>query len=93
MALSSVTISDTIEWAKKLSFNRNSAIGNNIEPALTSANMVMQTVLGPPFLGGGTIRSWRLRLLPLRTLRRLRTSQSVPVLPPSRRTILLALAT
>lgn len=49
MALSSVTISDTIEWAKKLSFNRNSAIGNNIEPALTSANMVMQTVLGPPF--------------------------------------------
>jgi len=38
-----------MEWAKKLSFNRLSAIGNNLEPALTSANMVMQTVLGPPF--------------------------------------------
>jgi hypothetical protein len=38
-----------MEWAKKLSFNRLSAIGNNLEPALTSANMVMQTILGPPF--------------------------------------------
>jgi hypothetical protein len=49
MALSTVTISDTMEWAKKMSFNRLSAIGNNLEPALTSANMVMQTILGPPF--------------------------------------------
>jgi len=49
MALSTVTISSTMEWAKKLSFNRNSAIGNNLEPALTSANMVIQTILGPPF--------------------------------------------
>lgn len=49
MAISTVTISKTMEWAKKLSFNRLSAIGNNLEPALTSANMVMQTVLGPPF--------------------------------------------
>lgn len=49
MAISTITISQTMEWAKKLSFNRLSAIGNNLEPALTSANMVMQTVLGPPF--------------------------------------------
>lgn len=49
MAISTVTISDTMEWTKKLSFNRLSAIGNNLEPALTSANMVMQTILGPPF--------------------------------------------
>lgn len=49
MALSTVTIAATMEWAKKLSFNRNSAIGNNLEPALTSANMIMQTILGPPF--------------------------------------------
>ena len=49
MAISTVTISKTMEWAKRLSFNRLSAIGNNLEPALTSANMVMQTVLGPPF--------------------------------------------
>lgn len=49
MALSTVTIGDTMEWSKKMSFNRLSAIGNNLEPALTSANMVMQTILGPPF--------------------------------------------
>jgi len=49
MAISTVTISQTMEWAKKLSFNRLSAIGNNLEPALTSANMIMQTILGPPF--------------------------------------------
>jgi len=49
MAVSTITISQTMEWAKKLSFNRLSAIGNNLEPALTSANMVMQTILGPPF--------------------------------------------
>jgi len=49
MALSTVTIAQTIEWAKKFSFSRNPAIGNNLEPALTSANMVMQTILGPPF--------------------------------------------
>lgn len=49
MALSTVKITDTIEWAKRLSFNRNPVIGNSLEPALTSANMVMQTILGPPF--------------------------------------------
>src|ERR1035438_1246513 len=49
MALSTITISATMEWAKKLSFNRLSAIGNNLEPAVTSANLVMQTILGPPF--------------------------------------------
>jgi len=49
MALSTVRIADTMEWTKRLSFNRHAAIGNSLEPALTSANMVMQTVLGPPF--------------------------------------------
>lgn len=49
MALSTVTIADTQEWAKRLSWNRNSGIGNALQPALSSANMVMQTVLGPPF--------------------------------------------
>ena len=47
--LSTIKISDTIEWAKKFSFGRNPVIGNNLEPALSSANMVMQTILGPPF--------------------------------------------
>jgi hypothetical protein len=32
-----------------MSFNRSPVIGNSLEPALTSANMVMQTILGPPF--------------------------------------------
>lgn len=49
MAISSKTILNTIEWAKKLNFNRLSVIGNSLEPALTSANLVMQTMLGPPF--------------------------------------------
>jgi hypothetical protein len=49
MAISTVTISQTMEWAKKLSFNRLSAIGNNLEPALTSAQMVMDVILAPPF--------------------------------------------
>jgi hypothetical protein len=49
MALSTVTIADTITWAKRLTFNRNPVIGNSLEPALSSANIIMQTILGPPF--------------------------------------------
>ena len=49
MALSTVTINNTMAWAKRLSWNRNSGIGNELEPALSSANMVLQTILGPPF--------------------------------------------
>lgn len=49
MANSSITLLKTMEWAKKLNFGRRSAIGNFLEPAFTSANVVMQTVLGPPF--------------------------------------------
>ena len=48
MAISSKTIQDTINWAKRMSFNRNPVIGNSLEPALTSAQMVMQTILAPP---------------------------------------------
>lgn len=46
---STVKISDTMEFCKRLSFNRNSGIGNSLEPALTAANLVMQTILSPPF--------------------------------------------
>lgn len=49
MAISTVTVSATMEWAKKLSWNRNTGIGNALQPALSNANMVMQTILGPPF--------------------------------------------
>lgn len=49
MPLSTKRIADTINWAKRMSFNRNPVIGNSLEPALTSAQMVMQTLLSPPF--------------------------------------------
>src|ERR1039458_3082156 len=48
MALSTVKIGTTIEYCKKLSFNRNPVIGNNLEPALTAAQSVMDVILGPP---------------------------------------------
>lgn len=43
------TLLRTMEWAKKLNFGRRAAIGNFLEPALTSANTVLQTIIGPPF--------------------------------------------
>jgi hypothetical protein len=49
MPLATRTIANTIEWAKRLSFNRNPVIGNSLEPALTSANLVAQMILSPPF--------------------------------------------
>jgi hypothetical protein len=48
-AISTITINDTIEFCKRLSFNRNFGIGNSLEPAKTAANLVLQTVLNPPF--------------------------------------------
>lgn len=50
MAVSTRRIGDTINWAKRLCFNHNPVIGNSLEPALTSANLVIQTILSPPFL-------------------------------------------
>jgi hypothetical protein len=49
VALSTNTILDSMEWSKRFNFNRPSGIGNRLEPAKTSANMVMQAILGPPF--------------------------------------------
>lgn len=49
MALSTRKIADSIEWAKRLSFNRNPVIGNSLEPALTSANIIAQVITSPPF--------------------------------------------
>lgn len=48
-ASSSLKLLNTIEWSKRLNFNRRSALGNFMEPALTSANTVLQTVVGAPF--------------------------------------------
>jgi hypothetical protein len=49
MPLATRTIQDTINWSKRMSFNRNPVIGNSLEPALTSANLVQQVILSPPF--------------------------------------------
>ena len=49
MAVSNIKIADTINFTKRLCFNHNPVIGNSLEPALTSANIVIQTILGPPF--------------------------------------------
>ena len=46
---SSIKLLQTMEWAKKLNFQRASATGNFLEPALTSANTVLQTIVGAPF--------------------------------------------
>lgn len=48
-ASSSIKLAQTMDWAKKFNFSRNSAIGNFAEPALTSANTVLQTIVGAPF--------------------------------------------
>lgn len=49
MALSTKTIQDSINWAKRYTFNRNPVIGNSLEPALTAAQIVLQVILAPPF--------------------------------------------
>jgi hypothetical protein len=49
MAVSNITIADTINFTKRLCFNHNPVIGNSLEPALTAANLVLQTILSPPF--------------------------------------------
>lgn len=49
MPITTKTIQDSINFCKRLSFNRNPVIGNSLEPALTAAAIVMQTILSPPF--------------------------------------------
>ena len=53
MAVSNIKISDTINWAKRLYFNHNPVIGNSLEPALTSANLVIADHPRLPRLSGG----------------------------------------
>ncbi len=49
MANSSITVLQTVEWAKRFVFRRPLALGNFLEPAITSANTILQTVVGAPF--------------------------------------------
>lgn len=48
-ASSTITLLRTMEWSKKFNFSRASAIGNLLEPAITSANTILQTIVGAPF--------------------------------------------
>lgn len=49
MATSSITLAQSIEFCKKFIWGRNPVLGNYLEPAISSANLVMQTILGAPF--------------------------------------------
>jgi hypothetical protein len=42
-------LSASITWAQQFNFNRNLALGSGSEPAVSSANIIKQTILGPPF--------------------------------------------
>jgi hypothetical protein len=44
-----ITLEQTSEWAKRFLFRRPLALGNFNEPAVTSANLILQTILGAPF--------------------------------------------
>lgn len=50
MASSSITLLRSLEWCKRFVFNRQLSIGDFKEPFLTSANIVYQTILSPPFV-------------------------------------------
>jgi hypothetical protein len=49
MALSSIKLIQTLEWAKRFISQRPTALGNFNEPAVSSANTVLQTIVSPPF--------------------------------------------
>lgn len=49
MANSSITLLQTVDWAKRFIFKRPLALGNFNEPAITSANLILQTIIGAPF--------------------------------------------
>jgi hypothetical protein len=44
-----IKLKDTLEWAKRFIANRDATVGNGVQPALGNANLVLQTILGPPF--------------------------------------------
>lgn len=45
-----VTLQETIQWTQSFLNWANLAIGVNLEPALSSANLILQTIVGPPFV-------------------------------------------
>ena len=49
MATSSIKLLQTLEFCRLFIFQRQTAFGNFNEPAISSANTVLQTLLSPPF--------------------------------------------
>ena len=49
---STISLLNTIEWSKRFNFRRPIALGGYLEPAISNANIILQTIVGPPF-------SWR----------------------------------
>lgn len=47
---STISLLNTIEWVKRFNFRRPMALGNFLEPAVTNANIVLSTIVGPPFV-------------------------------------------
>jgi len=50
MSTSNITLGQTSDWARRFLFRRPVNLGNLNEPAVTSANTILQTILGPPFI-------------------------------------------
>lgn len=50
MADSSISLLQTIEWSKRFNGRRPIALGDYLEPAITNANTILQTILGAPFV-------------------------------------------
>ena len=46
---STITLTNTINWASQYLFSQPAALGAANEPAITIANVVKQAILGPPF--------------------------------------------
>jgi hypothetical protein len=46
---STITLLQSMEWCKKFVFNRQLSLGDFKEPLVSSANIIKQTILGPPF--------------------------------------------
>lgn len=46
---SNLTLQSTVNWALSILFNKPLAAAPGMEPSITNGNLVMQTVLGPPF--------------------------------------------
>src|SRR5919108_3967054 len=47
---STYSLQNTVNWASPIIFNKPLSAGAGLEPALTNANLIFQTILGPPFI-------------------------------------------